>query len=214
MKHRLIELLQDDLLVLGSEVLPEMAAAQLMRYLAVWKQWNAKINLTADTDERSVVEKHIYESLQYSRAISPFGKMADIGSGAGFPGIPVKVIFPELEIVLIESQRKRVNFLKTVIRSLELKKITCVHGRAESFPELLGLYDFVVLRHVLQTAPSLRLGASLLNKGGRLILQAGLDISFNSGFTNSVGLTLVNEIFVKRFSGSPSNLMVFEHISA
>ena len=213
MKNRLIELLQDDSLALGSDFLPEIAAAQLMSYLIEWKRWNGKINLTADTDERSVVDKHIYESLQYSRAISSSGNLADIGSGAGFPGIPVKVIFPALDVVLIESRRKRVNFLKTVFRSMGLEKIKCVHGRVEDFPEFIGLYDFVILRHVLQPSLSLSLGAGLLKARGRLILQAGLDVSFHKGYANSICLSLVNEIFFKRPRSSSSKLMVFERNS-
>ena len=213
MKKRLIELLNDDSLVFGSGVLPETAANQLMRYLTEWKRWNAKINLTANTDERSVVNKHIHESLQYTRAISSLGNLADIGSGAGFPGIPVKVLLPDLDIVLIESQRKRVSFLKTVIRSMGLGKIKCVHGVVEDFPDFLGSYDFVVLRHVLQPSLSLSLGAGLLNARGRLILQAGLDVSLHLDFINSLCLSLTKEIFVERSSGSPSKLMVFERNS-
>ena len=213
MKKQLIELLNDDSLVLGSGVLPETAASQLMRYLTEWKRWNAKINLTADTDERSVVNKHIHESPQYTRAISSLGNLADIGSGAGFPGIPVKVLLPDLDIVLIESQRKRVSFLKTVIRSMGLEKIKCVHGVVEDFPDFLGSYDFVVLRHVLQPSLSLSLGAGLLNARGRLILQAGLDVSLHLDFINSLCLSLTKEIFVERSSGSPSKLMVFERNS-
>ena len=213
MKKRLIELLNDDSLVFSSGVLPETAANQLMRYLTEWKRWNAKINLTANTDERSVVNKHIHESLQYTRAISSLGNLADIGSGAGFPGIPVKVLLPDLDIVLIESQRKRVSFLKTVIRSMGLEKIKCVHGGVEDFPDFLGSYDFVVLRHVLQPSRSLSLGAGLLNARGRLILQAGLDVSLRLDFINSLCLSLTKEIFVERSSGSPSKLIVFERNS-
>ena len=210
MKDRLIELLQDDSLTLGLDVLPETAAAQLMLYLTEWKKWNAKINLTADTDELSVINIHIHESLQYARAISPIGSLADLGSGAGFPGIPVKVVFPTLDMVLVESQRKRVNYLKTVIRSMGLEKIKCVHGRVEDFPNLTGSYDFVVLRHVLEPSLSLRLGADLLNSRGRLILQTSLNTSLCSDFASPNRLSLVDEIFFKRSSSKHSKLMVFE----
>ena len=199
--------------MLDSGVLPETAASQLIHYLTEWKRWNAQINLTADTDEQSVINKHIHESLQYTRAIAPHGNLVDIGSGAGFPGIPVKVFFPELDIMLVESQRKRVNFLKAVIRSMGLKNIKCVHGRVEDFSDFLGSYDFVVLRHVLQPSLSLPLGAGLLNARGRLILQTGLDVSFHTDFMNSIGISLFNEIFVNRSSSAPSKLMVFERAS-
>jgi len=210
MKNRLIQLLQDDSLKVGSSVMPEVGADQLLRYLSEWKKWNAKINLTAETDERSIIDKHIFESLQYVRAISPHGNLVDIGSGAGFPGIPVKVFFPKLDIVLIESQRKRFNFLKTVIRFMGLEKINCAHGRVEDFSDFLNSYDFVVLRHVLQPTRSLSMGAGLIKTKGRLVLQTGLDTIFHTDFTNSLSLSLVNEVFVQRSSGSPSKLMVFE----
>ena len=142
MKNCLIELLSDGSIGLDSDTSPESAAEQLIVYLMEWKRWNAKINLTAERDELSVINKHIYESLQYARVISPTGSLVDIGSGAGFPGIPVKIIRPKLEIVLIESQRKRANFLKAAIRSIELSKIQCVHGRVTDFPELIGKYVF------------------------------------------------------------------------
>lgn len=209
-KDRLIELLQDDSLTHGLGVSPDTAATQLMLYLTEWKRWNAKINLTADSDELSVVNIHIHESLQYARVISPIGSLADLGSGAGFPGIPVKVVFPTLDMVLIESQRKRVNYLKTVIRSMGLEKIKCVHGRVEDFPNLTGSYDFVVLRHVLKPNLSLRLGTDLLNSKGRLILQTDLKVSFCSDFASSNKLSLVDEIIFKRLSSQPSKLMVFE----
>ena len=89
MKNRLIELLSDGSIDLDSDTSPESAAEHLVLYLTEWKRWNAKINLTAERDELSVINKHIYESLQYARVISPTGSLVDIGSGAGFPGIPV-----------------------------------------------------------------------------------------------------------------------------
>ena len=91
-----------------------------------------------------------------------------------------------------------------------LEKINCVHGRVEDFSDFLNFYDFVVLRHVLQPTRSLSLGAGLAKTKGRLILQTGLDLEFHKDFTNSLNLSLVNEIFVQRSSGSPSKLMVFE----
>ena len=213
MKNRLIELLKDELSDLSSDVLPEIAAEHLIFYLTEWKRWNAKINLTAEDDELSIVNKHIYESLQYARAISPCGILADVGSGAGFPGIPVKVIFPTLDVVLIESQRKRANFLKTAIRSIGLATIQCVHGRAEDFPEFLGKYDFVTLRHVLEPRLSLQLGAGFLNSGGSLVLQTSLEKTFRSSFLDSIHLSLTDEIFIKRSRSSYSKIMVFKRSS-
>ena len=214
MKNRLIELLSDGLIDLDSETSPESAAEHLILYLTEWRRWNSKINLTAEHDELSVINKHIYESLQYARALSPTGSLVDIGSGAGFPGIPVKIIRPKLETVLVESQRKRANFLKAVIRSVELSNIQCVHGRVTDFPELIEKYDFVMLRHVLEPHLSMQLGAGLLSLGGSLILQTSSGQSFPFDFLASLRLSLVNEIFFEESGSLHSKIMVFKRNSS
>ena len=214
MKNRLIELLSEGSIDLDCDTSPESVAEHLILYLTEWKRWNAKINLTAERDELSVINKHIYESLQYARVISPTGSLVDIGSGAGFPGIPVKIIRPKLEIILVESQRKRANFLKAVIRSIKLSKIQCVHGRGTDFPELIGKYDFVTLRHVLEPHLSLQLGAGLLTPGGRLILQTSFNLSFQLDFLDSHRLSPVNEIFFERSGSSHSKIMFFKRNSS
>ena len=214
MKNRLIELLSDGSIDLDSDTSPESAAEHLILYLTEWKRWNAKINLTAERDELSVINKHIYESLQYARVISPTGSLVDIGSGAGFPGIPVKIIRPKLEIVLVESQRKRANFLKAAIRSIKLSKMQCVHGRVTDFPELIGKYNFVTLRHVLEPHLSLKLGVGLLTLGGSLILQTRCDLSFKFNFLDSLRLSLVNEIFFEGSGSLHSKIMVFKRNSS
>ena len=214
MKNHLIELLKDRSIDLDSSVFSESAAEDLLLYLTEWERWNAIINLTADSDALSVANKHFYESLLYTRAISSTGSLVAIGSGAGFPGIPVKIILPKLEIVLIESQRKRANFLKTAIHSIGLSKILCVHGRAEDFPAVVGNYDFVTLRHVLEPHLSLQLGASLLHPGGSLILQTSCKNSFQFDFLDSLWLSPVDEIFFKRSGSSHSKIMVFKRNSS
>ncbi len=213
MKNHLIELLKDSSINLDSSVFSESAAEDLLLYLTEWERWNAKINLTAERDELSVINKHIYESLQYARVISPTGSLVDIGSGAGFPGIPVKIIRPKLEIILVESQRKRANFLKAAIRSIKLSKIQCVHGRVTDFPALIGEYDFVTLRHVLEPHLSLQLGAGLLSPGGSLILQTSFNHSFQLDFLDSIRLSPVNEIFFERSGSSHSKIMFFKRDS-
>ena len=211
MKNRLIKLLEDDFVDVNPDSLPGIAD-HLTLFLNEWKRWSPKINLTAETDELSVINKHIYESLQYTRAISPYGSLVDIGSGSGFPAIPIKVMFPKLDVILIESQRKRANFLKAAIRSMELSSIQCVHGRIEDFPEFLGKYDFVTLRHVLEPNLSLELGAGLLNEDGSLLLQTSFDKTFQVDFLATLCLYLAQEIFIKKFSSSHSKIMVFKRI--
>ena len=211
MKNRLIKLLEDDFVDVNPDSLSGIAD-HLTLFLNEWKRWSPKINLTAETDELSVINKHIYESLQYTRAISPYGSLIDIGSGSGFPAIPIKVLFPKLDVILIESQRKRANFLKAAIRSMGLSAIQCIHGRIEDFPEFLGKYDFVTLRHVLEPNLSLELGSGLLNEGGSLLLQTSFDKTFQVDFLATLCLYLVQEIFIKKLSSSHSKIMVFKRI--
>ena len=210
MKNQLIELLNNCSIELGKGVFPELIGEQLNLYLKEWKKWNSKINLTAECDELSLINKHIFESLQYARAILNVGSLIDIGSGAGFPGIPIKVVRPKLEVVLVESQRKRANFLKTVINSIGLSKIECIHGRLEDCSQLLGEYNYVTLRHVLEPNLSLRLGATLVKPGGSLILQTTCDNSFEPDFLNSLVLSLADEIVFKRSDRSFSRVLVFK----
>jgi 16S rRNA (guanine527-N7)-methyltransferase len=210
MKNRLIDLLSDGLIEFDSDFSIELAAEHLILYLREWKRWNTKISLTAERDELSVINKHIYESFQYARAIPPSGLLVDLGSGAGFPAIPVKIIRPKLEVDLIESQRKRANFLKTTIRSIKLSNIQCFHGRVSDFPEFVGKYDFVTLRHVVEPKLSLHLGVRLLSDGGSLVLQTSRDYFFQPDFLNALLLSLTDEIFFEGSDSSHSKVMVLK----
>ena len=113
--------------------------SQMASYLEILHRWNARINLTAVRDPEQVVTRHFGESLFAAQNLFPqrpapsAQRLIDIGSGAGFPGIPIKIWAPELLVTLIESQNKKATFLKEVIRALELKDITVSTERAEEF---------------------------------------------------------------------------------
>ena len=116
--------------------LSEAQLAQLAAYLEILHRWNARMNLTAVRDPEQVVTRHFGESLfaaqnLYARSPQPGASLVDIGSGAGFPGLPIKIWVPALHVTLIESQNKKATFLKEVIRALELKNINVVTNRAE-----------------------------------------------------------------------------------
>ena len=98
-------------------------------------EWNEKINLTAITSEKDFATKHIMDSLSLwdEEKFSGVKKIIDVGTGAGFPGIPLKIFKPEIEIVLLDSLSKRVEFLKKVVAKLNLQNALCLHGRAEDF---------------------------------------------------------------------------------
>ncbi len=132
---------------------------QFIRYYEILIEWNKVMNLTAITEYDEAVVKHFLDSLSLVKAIdlnSEISKnsalsMIDVGTGAGFPGIPLKIAFPELNITLLDSLNKRVGFLNTVIEELGLTGITAVHGRAEDYAKkgkLRECFDLCVSRAV------------------------------------------------------------------
>ena len=115
-------------------------------------EYNEKINLTAIVEEKDFAVKHIIDSLTvWDEKFSAAKNLCDVGTGAGFPAIPLKIFQPQLEITLIDSLAKRVDFLKKITAELELGGVTCLHGRAEDFARdknLRGKFDIVTARAV------------------------------------------------------------------
>lgn len=130
---------------------------QFSRYYDLLIEWNKKINLTAITEFEEVIDKHFLDSValgHYLQMENPWSVM-DLGTGAGFPGIPLKIIFPQLKVLLADSLNKRVRFLEEVIAELGLKDIRAVHGRAEELArqsEYRESYDLCVSRAVAHLA--------------------------------------------------------------
>lgn len=100
-------------------------------YMNLLIEWNEKINLTAITEPKEIIIKHFVDSLTISKNIKAGAQVIDVGTGAGFPGIPLKIYRDDIEIVLLDSLNKRINFLNDVIEKISLTKISTVHGRAE-----------------------------------------------------------------------------------
>ncbi len=118
--------------------LSERQLSQLCSYLELLLRWNARINLTAVRDPEAIVQRHFGESLfTAAHLFTPGqqqGNLVDVGSGAGFPGLPIKIFVPELQVTLIESQNRKATFLREVTRSLHLPDVTVFSDRAERFP--------------------------------------------------------------------------------
>lgn len=124
---------------------------QLNQYYQLLVEWNKVMNLTGITEEKEVYLKHFYDSLTIARIIDlkKESTLCDIGSGAGFPGIVLKIVYPDLKITLVDSLQKRITFLNEVVKQLALKDIELVHDRAEDFAKNnREKYDVVTARAV------------------------------------------------------------------
>lgn len=119
-------------------ILSEIQINQFIRYMELLKEWNEKINLTAITEDMEIVKKHFIDSISIlkSNVIGKGTSIIDVGTGAGFPGIPLKILIPDLKVVLLDSLNKRIKFLNTIIEELGLTDISTVHGRAEDFSKI------------------------------------------------------------------------------
>lgn len=113
--------------------LSKIQIKQFYDYMNLLIEWNKVINLTGIVEPKGIILKHFIDSLTILERINKDDSIIDVGTGAGFPGIPVKIIYPETKVVLLDSLNKRVNFLNEVINKLNLKGIKTIHGRAEDF---------------------------------------------------------------------------------
>ena len=152
---------------------------QLKKYYKMLIEWNKKINLTRIVNEEEVYLKHYYDSLTLVKAIDLNKKIrvCDIGTGAGFPGIVIKIIFPNLDIVLIDSLMKRVNFLNLVIKELNIKNIEAIHDRAENYSKNnIEKFDLVTCRAVSKLNIISEIAIPMLKVGGYFIpMKANID---------------------------------------
>lgn len=150
----------------------EIQLKQLDLFYKLLIEWNTKMNLTRIIEEKDVYLKHFYDSLTIAKAIDLTKEktLCDVGTGAGFPGIVLKIMYPNLKITLIDSLQKRVNYLNIIIKELELKDIEAIHSRGEDYK---GNFDVVTSRAVANIEKLVNYTMHLLSKNGIFIAMKG-----------------------------------------
>ena len=116
-----------------------VSAEKFAVYMELLREWNEKINLTAITDEEGILVKHFFDSCSISEFVDNNSKIIDVGTGAGFPGLPLKIVNDTLNLTLVDSLNKRINFLNEVKNKLGLKNVETVHGRAEDGGKVIAM---------------------------------------------------------------------------
>lgn len=185
-------------------VLSDTQLKQFEKYYELMIDWNEKINLTGITEPDEVCIKHYADSISLSKYYSLSSqKVIDIGTGAGFPGIPLKILYPDLNITLLDSLNKRINFLNIVIDELGLTNVECIHGRAEDFAhnkKYREKYDLCVSRAVANLSTLSEYCIPFVKIGGSFI-------SYKADFNDDEKNSSLNAI--KLLGGSISSIETF-----
>ena len=153
--------------------LDEMRLRAISKYIDLLMKWNARVNLTAVRKPEEIVSRHFGESFfaaQYALSKGPVESVIDVGSGAGFPGVPFAMLAPDIPVTLIESNQKKTTFLRELIFSLELKNAKVFSDRAENYASSA---DLVTMRAVEKFDSTLPLALRLVEPAGRIMLMIG-----------------------------------------
>jgi 16S rRNA (guanine527-N7)-methyltransferase len=166
-----VSLLKEGLGELGLTVSDKQISA-FLTYLEELKKWNRAYNLTGLKSDREIIIKHFLDSLLFARALPPEAlTLADIGSGAGFPGVPIKIMFPHLKIFLVEPTQKKAVFLRHLCSKLQLENVEIMDKRIEEIKELH--VDAAVTRALYSVREFINKAKNILNNNGVLILSKG-----------------------------------------
>lgn len=178
-------------------------------YLEELKKWNKRINLTSIESDAEIIKKLFVDSLAFALPIKSGRekRVLDLGSGAGFPGLPIKILFPDIFMTLLEASKKKTAFLKHICRRLEIPRVECIAKRSEdliSEKERLCSYDAVLSRGAGSAKRLARTALPLLKNGGLLITEKGTG---RPGEEGAFGLRLINTV---PFSEKGFTLLVFQ----
>lgn len=176
------EIFSEELENVAKQIEIELTKKQIEKfynYMNLLLEWNEKINLTAIIEPKEVILKHFVDSLTIAKYIKENEKLIDVGTGAGFPGIPLSIVKENTDIVLLDSLNKRINFLEEIKQNLKLKNITTIHGRAEEFgknKKEREIYDIATSRAVAPLNILLEYLLPLVKVGGKAICMKGSNI--------------------------------------
>lgn len=162
--------------------LTDLQIQQYETYYELLVEWNEKMNLTAITEKKEVYEKHFYDSVAASFFFdfSKVHSVIDIGAGAGFPSLPIKILYPHLHVTIIDSLNKRISFLKYLCQELRLNHVTSIHGRAEEIgvnPQYREQFDVVTARAVARLNVLVEYCLPFSKVGGFFVVLKGSDAS-------------------------------------
>ncbi len=180
------DLIASTLVEYGVAVAPSLCDT-IRRYISLLSRWNERISLTTVTDPSEILRFHFGESMFAASAVPIlYGRLADVGAGAGFPGIPLKLIIPSLQVMLIESNVKKAAFLSECIRDLDLSGVEVYRGRYEDFPAYDAHFDFVTARALGDYSPLVKWSRAAIAPAGKLVLWLGerdsIEISRETAF--------------------------------
>ena len=195
---------------------------QFFAYFQELQKWNRKINLSGSDDELFVIQQHFVDSLSCALSLvsSEEAHLLDIGTGAGFPGVPLKIFFPNMRLTLVDAVSKKILFLRHLCRQLQLTGVNCLSARLpiEDWPGLAPeSFDLIVSRAVGALQDLLLLAVPLLAPDGSILLQRGKEglqeVDENRAFLQAHGLQLVEEREIQlSFLSFPRYLLTFRFV--
>lgn len=192
--------------------LTESQMAQCAHFATLVVETNQTLNLTRITEPEAMAIKHFADSLTLLKAVPELkqgARVCDVGTGAGFPGVPLKIARPDLQLTLVDSLRKRLNFLGGALQTLGIEDVTLIHTRAEELKD--ARFDLVTARAVAPLPKLIGWCAPLVKPGGLFVAMKGADLEEDEGTAAKFGLTFRNhiELTLPDAEGSRRNLLAW-----